>query len=176
MSMGKDSFTVEANTELHQEILAARKAGRRYGGKLYSCTLAFELGAKILLGREEPEEESIKQELEEYRIQKAAIEQQERRRVEQLQMMEASRVAKMSEAAEQNNNIQYLAQKIIETWDEVILFKNNRIIDSILDIDRRRLTRSKVEAVFPRRYKDKPTIDEAVVIAVNLLEGECIGS
>ena len=175
MAIGKDSFTVEANTELHQEILSARKAGRRYGGKLYSCTLAFELGAKILLGREEPEEEAIKQELEEYRIQKASIEQKERMRVEQLQMMEASRVAKISEAEEQNNNIQRLAQKILDVWDYVILYKNNRIIESVVDIDREKLTRAKIEAVFPKRYKEKPTIDEAVKIAVNLLEGECIG-
>ena len=96
-------------------------------------------------------------------------------RLEQLQMMEASRTAKMLEAAEQNNNIQELAQKIIDAWDDVILYKKNRIIDSILDIDRERLTRSKVEAVFPKRYKNKPTIEEAVVIAVDLLEGECIG-
>lgn len=175
MSVGKDSFTVEANTELHQSILSARKAGRRYGGKLYSCTLAFELGAKILLGREDSEEEAIRQDIEECKIQKAAIEQKERMRLEQLQMMEASRTAKMLEAAEQNNNIQELAQKIIDAWDDVILYKKNRIIDSILDIDRERLTRSKVEAVFPKRYKNKPTIEEAVVIAVDLLEGECIG-
>lgn len=175
MSAGKDSFTVEANTELHQEILAARKAGRRYGGKLYSCTLAFELGAKILLGHEEPEEEAIRQDLEECRIQKAAIEQKERRKIEQLQMMEASRTAKLSEAAEQNNNVQMLANKIISVWDSVIFSKNTMIIESLLDIDRTRLTREKVEAVFPKRYRNKPTIDEAVVIAVNLLEGECVG-
>lgn len=172
----RDSFTVVADSELHKAILAARKAGRRHGDKLVSCTMAFELGVTVLLGREESEEAVIKQDIEDIKTQKAVLEQKERMMLEQLQIMEASREAKMSEAAEQNNNVQRLAQRIIEVWDSIILYKNSRIIESLVDIDRERLTRIKVEAVFPKRYKQKPSIDEAVVIAVDLLEGEYIGA
>jgi len=152
--------------------LAARKAGRRYGGKLVSCTMAFELGVTVLLGREDSEEAVIKQDIEDIQTQKAVLEQKERMRLEQLRMMESSREAKRSEAAEQNDNVQQLAKKIIDVWDTVIFSKNTTIIESLVDVDRTRLSKAKVEAVFPKKYRDKPSIDEAVIIAVGLLEGE----
>jgi len=176
MPTDKDSFTVEAKSSLHKDILAARKAGRRYGGKLYSCTLAFELGAKILLGCEEPEEEAIRQEIEECRVQKAAIDQKEKMRLEQLRMMEASKAAKLSDAAEQNKNVQKLAQRIIDVWDSIVIYKKYTIISSLVEIDKTRLTRPRLEAIFPKNIQQKPSIDEAVKMAVVLLEGEGIGA
>jgi hypothetical protein len=178
MKIGEEneSFTVLANSELHRAVLAARKAGRRHGGKLVSCTMAFELGARILLGLEENEEDILKQDILEIKTQKAALEQKERMRLEQLRMMEASRAAKLSEASYQNNNVQKLADKIIEVWDSVILYKRSGIIESLVDIDRTRLTRPKLEAIFPKRYVEKPSIDEAVKIALDLLEGDSVGA
>lgn len=170
----REDFNVNADVKLHRAILAARKAGRRHGGKLISCTMAFELGAKILLGLEENEEDVIKQDIEEIQTQKAALEQKERMRLEQLQMMQVSRAAKLEEAAVQNDNVQKLAQRILDVWETVILYKNTKIIESLLDIDRVRLTRHKVEAVFPKRYVERPSIDEAVQIAMTLLEGELV--
>lgn len=172
----RDSFTVEADEGLHQSILAARKAGRRHGGKLISCTMAFELGAKILLGLEENEEDIIKQDIEEIKTQRAALEQKERLRLEQLHMMEASRAAKISEAADQNNNVQKLAQRIIEVWDNVVIYKKHNLINGLLDIDRTKLNKDRVEAIFPKRIVPKPSIDDAVKIAIGLLEGENVGA
>ncbi|MFA6836958.1 MAG: hypothetical protein WCR04_11225 [Fibrobacteraceae bacterium] len=172
----KESFTVVADTELHKAILAARKAGRRYGGKLVSCTMAFELGVTVLLGREEKEETVIKQDIEDLKTQKAVLEQKERMMLEQLHIMEASREAKMLDAAEQNDNVQMLAQKIIDVWDTIIIDRNRTIVESLVDVDRKRLTRMRVEAIFPRKYRDKPSIDEAIKIAIDLLEGESIGA
>jgi hypothetical protein len=168
----RDSFTVEADGELHKSILSARKEGRRYGGKLYSCTLAFELGAKILLGLEESEEDAIKQEIEELKTQKSALDQKERLRVEQLRILEASRTAKMSDASDKNTNVQKLAQRIIEVWDSVVIYRKYNIINSLVDIDVTRLNKAKIQAVFPKNYTVKPSIDEAIRIAINLLDGE----
>lgn len=172
----REDFNVNADIDLHQSVLAARKAGRRHGGKLISCTMAFELGARILLGLEENEADVIKQEIQELKTQKAEIEQKERLRLEQLRLMEASRAAKISEAEEQNNNVQILAQRIIDVWDAVVLYKKHTLINGIVDIDRTRLNKDKIEAVFPRRYAPKPSIDEAVKIAIDLLEGEIVGA
>lgn len=172
----RDSFTVEADSELHQAILAARKAGRRYGKKLISCTTAFELGARILLGLEENEEETIRQDIEDIKTQKAVIEKKERLMLEQLQLMQASKAAKIIEASDKNNNVQRLAQRILEVWDSVLIYNNHTILESLADIDRTKLTRVKIEAVFPKRYSPKPSIEDAVKIAMDLLEGECVGT
>lgn len=174
--MLKDSFRVEADHDLHQAIVDARKAGKRQGKKLYSCTLAFELGARILLGLQESEEESIKQDIEEIKIQKAALAQKEHLITEQLRLMEASRIAKVSNAEEQNNNVQVLAQRIIEVWDDIVIYKKHNLIYGLADIDRARLNNDKIEAVFPKRYSPKPSIDDAVKIAIDLLEGERVGA
>lgn len=174
--MTRDSFTVEADHEIHQSILAARRAGKRQGGKLISCTMAFELGARILLGTEEKEETAAKQEIEELMIQKAELEQKVRLKSDQLRLIEASRTAKMDEAAEQNDNVQKLAQRIIEVWDNIIIYRKHNIINSLVDIDKARLSKDKLEAVFPKRISPKPSIDEAVKIAMDLLEGENVGA
>lgn len=172
----RESFTVEADMELHQAILAARKAGRRYGKKLISCTTAFELGARILLGLEENEEETIKQDIEELRTQKAIIEKKEKLRLEQLQLMQVSKTAKMEQAAEQNNNVQKLANRILEIWDNVTLMNRRTMIVSLVDIDKTRLTRPKLEAVFPKKPTPKPSEEVAIKIAYELLEGELVGA
>jgi len=172
----KETFTVLADVELHQALLAARKAGKRHGGKLISCTMALELGARILLGLEENEEDIIRQDIEEIKTQRAALEQKERMRLEQLRMMEASREAKLSDAAEQNNNVQILAHRIIEIWDNVTILNKRTMIESLVNIDTTRLDKHKLETVFPRRPTPKPSDDEAVRIAYNLLEGEIVGA
>lgn len=174
--MGRESFTVEADHEIHQLILAARRAGKRHGGRLISCTMAFELGAKILLDLEENEEDVIKQEIEELQSKTAEIEQKKKLRLEQLKLMEASRTAKLSNAEEQNDNVQKLAQRIIEVWDNAVVYKKRNIIYSLVDIDRTRLNRERIDAVFPRRIAPKPSIDDAVKIAMDLLEGESVGA
>jgi hypothetical protein len=166
----REDFNVTADRELHQALLTARRAGRRHGGKLFSCTMAFELGAKILLGLEESEEEVIKQDIEDIKAQKAALEQKERMRLEQLQMMEVSRAAKVSDASGKNNNVQRLAQRILDIWDNVIIYKKYALINGLVEIDKDRLTKERIEAVFPKIYAPKPTIEDAVLIATNLLK------
>lgn len=172
----KETFTVLADVELHQALLAARKAGKRHGGKLISCTMALELGARILLGLEENEADVIKQDIEDIKTQKAALEQKERLRLEQLRIMEASQTAKLSHAEEQNNNVQKLAQRIIDVWDNIVIYKKYNLINGIVDIDKTRLNKDKVTAVFPKRIMPKPSIDDAVIIAIDLLEGESVGA
>jgi hypothetical protein len=170
----REDFNVSANAELHKAVLAARRAGKRYGGKLISCTMAFELGAKILLCMEDQEEATLLQSIEEIKIQKTALDQQERMRLEQLNLMKASKTAKMIDATDHNNDIQMLAEKIIEVWDNVILYKNHSIIESLVNIDKTRLNKTKVLSVFPKKYTQKPSIEEAVKLAFDLIEGETV--
>lgn len=172
----REDFNCSANIELHQGILAARRAGRRYGKRLISCTLAFELGAKILLGLEDNEEEKIQQDLDDLTIKESEIAQKKRLRLEQLKMMQASKVAKMEQAAEQNDNVQTLAQRIIEVWDNIVIYKKYNLINSLVDIDKTKLNRPKLEAIFPKRITPKPSQEVAIKIAYELLEGEYIGA
>lgn len=168
----REDFNCNANIKLHQGILAARKAGRRYGGRLISCTLAFELGAKILLDMEDKEEEKIQQDIEELATQETLIAQKKRLRLEQLQLMQASKTAKLEQAAEQNDNVQKLANRIRDIWDNVTLMNKRTMIGSLVDIDRTRLTRPKLDAIFPTRPAQKPSHEVAIKIAYELLEGE----
>ena len=172
----REDFNVNADTQLHQAIVAARRAGKRHGDKLISCTMAFELGARILLGLEEDEEDLIKQDIEDLGIQQAAINQKIKLNREQLQLMQASKIVKMSEAEEQNANVQKLAQKIVDVWDNVVIYKKDYMINSLVDVDKKRLTRPMIEAIFPKKIQPKPSIDDAVKIAMNLLEGEMVGA
>ena len=172
----REDFNCNANIKLHQGILAARKAGRRYGGKLISCTLAFELGARILLDLEDNEEERIQQDIEELASQECLISQKKRLRLEQLRMMQASKTAKMDKAAEQNDNVQKLADRILAIWDNVTILNKRSMIGSLIDIDKTHLTKPKLEAVFPRKPTPKPSPEDAIKIAYELLEGESVGA
>lgn len=172
----REDFNVNADKELHQAVLAARKSGRRYGGKLISCTMAFELGAKILLGLEENEEERLQQDIEELSSQESLISQKKKLRLEQLKMMQASKAAKIEQAAEQNDNVQKLASRILEIWDRVTQLNQRTLIGSLLDIDRVHLTRQKLETIFPKKATPKPSEEVAIRIAFELLEGDLVGA
>lgn len=174
----KEYFKLYASSKLHQEMLEARAAGRRHGSKLYSCAMAFELGAKILLGLEEDEEELLQQDIEDLSLKESEIAQKKRLRYEQLKMMQSSKAAKMIEASEQNGNVQKLADRILEIWDNVTLYKKRTLIGSLVNIDNRHLTRAKLEAIFPTTYKNKPTQEDAIKIALDLLgyDGESVGA
>lgn len=172
----REDFNVNANKELHQAVLSARKAGRRYGGKLISCTMAFELGAKILLGLEESEEEKIRHDIEELASQESLISQKKKLRLDQLKIMQASKAAKIEQAAEQNDNVQKLANRILEIWDRVTQLNQRTLIGSLVDIDRARLTRQRLETIFPKKATPKPSEEVAIKIAFELLEGEKVGA
>ena len=176
----KEYFQMYASSNLHQGILAARQAGRRQDGKLISCRMAFELGATILLGLEANEEDIVAQDLEEMETQISLLIKKKQLKNDQLVLMKASKAVKMDEAAGKNGNIQKLAQRILEVWENVTLYKNYTIISSLVDIDKSRLSREKVEAIFPKKYTQKPTIETAIIMASNLLgydsEGDMIGA
>jgi hypothetical protein len=175
--MSREYFTVNADADLHQAVLKARKEGKRFGGKLISGTMCYELGARIYLGLEENEEEVIKRDLAELDLQEASINQRKRLRSEQLHMVQVSKAAKMIEATDKNETVQRLAQRILDIWDNVTLFQKRSLIGSLVDIDPRHLNRVKLEAIFPNRYAPKPSDDDAVKIAFNLLdEGEEVGA
>jgi len=140
--------------------------------------MAFELGARILSGMGADEETELLQKAEEIKAKKAAITYEEKLNEEQLKMVHASKAVKMTVAHDQNENIQKLAQRIIDVWDTIVFQKKYTILESLADIDRSKLSRPKLETVFPKKYTPKPSIDIAVKMATDLLnyEGEGIGA
>ena len=174
----KEYFKLYASSKLHKEMLEARAAGRRHGNKLYSCAMAFELGATILLGLEGDEEEVLQRDIDEITLKESEFAQRKRLKNERLKIIQSSKAAKMIEASEQNDNVQKLANRILEIWDNVTLYKKRTLIGSLVDIDNRHLTRAKLEAIFPTTYKNKPTQEDAIKIALDLLgyDGESVGA
>ena len=70
---------------LYDAMQNARKGKRRYNGRQFSNGLAFELGAQILLGTAENEEDVLKQKLEDIEIQQNSLNSQKQLICEQLE-------------------------------------------------------------------------------------------
>jgi hypothetical protein len=179
MKKEKNSFTVEANRGKHEMIKQARGDGLRIGKKLVSCTLAFEMGADMIaqilgLDRGENSESNMHQALAEIQEKKAQIAAEEQVALQQLEVIEATKSTQLSEAAVQNNNVQLLAQKIMGSWDKIIFYKDYRypLVESMVEIDRTRLKFETVSSVFPKIYRESPSLEEAISIAISLLDYE----
>lgn len=174
----KKYFKVYASENLYEEIQIARDAGRRHGGKIISNGMCFEIGARILLGMGEDEEEKLQNDLNELLVKESEIAQKKRLKFEQLKTMQTTKAVKLEHAAIQNDNVQKLANRILEVWDNVTILGKRSLIGSLVDIDSAQLNRTKLEAVFPRTYSKKPSDVDAIKIALDLLgyEGESVGA
>src|SRR5271169_4522510 len=75
---------------LYDAVQLARKEKRRYNGQQFSNGLAFKLGAQILLGMAENEEDILKQKLEDLEIHQNSISSQRHLIREQLERLEAN--------------------------------------------------------------------------------------
>lgn len=163
------NVNVYVSKNLRDSIQDAKKEGRSYHGKLFTNGLAFELGAKILLGIAENEEEIAKQKLEDLEIQKNSINSQICLMNEQLERSEAKKKSIRAQCLKEKQDVELLASKIINLWDSVVIYKDKKNIDFIVNYFDGKLTREKVESVFPSKYEPVPTHEEAFQIASCLL-------
>ena len=76
---------------LRDSIQDAKNEGRRYYGRQFSNGLAFELGAKVLLGIAENEEDTLKQKLEDLEIHQTSINSQRNLINEKLEKLKSKR-------------------------------------------------------------------------------------
>lgn len=172
----REDFNCNASADLHQRLLAARRAGKRYQGKLVSCTMAFEMGAKFLLDDIDDDEDRIQQDIEDISTQESMLAQQKKLKLDQLHAVQVGKAAKMDQAAQQNDNVQKLADRILAIWDNVTIYNKRAMIGSLINIDKIHLTRPKLEAVFPKIPTPKPSLEVVIKIAYELLEGEAVGA
>jgi hypothetical protein len=150
-------------------IQKARAAGRMYKGRRVSHSLAFVVGAEILLdiGKEE---EVLEQELNDLNIERSLIDSKERAICEQLKAVKTENRAKEEEALRKHQEIEKLAHMIVDKFVEITLFKKNEEIGYIAAAFPDKLTREKLAAIFAGGYEeDTPSYEKALEIAKGLL-------
>lgn len=165
----------DASKNLVDGIQAGRLAGKRYKDKKFSNRLAFEIGAKVLLGiDDEEEEEVLDQRLADLEIQQSLIDNQKKLLLEKKEKRQAQKKKKEEEVLKSQQEIESLAAKINEYWEPITVFKQKECIGFILNAFPDRLAREKVSAVFPdEAAAPVPTYEEALHIATNLLRSGC---
>lgn len=162
---------------LRDSIQNAKNEGRRYCGRQFSNGFAFELGAKVLLGIAENEEDILKKKLEDFEIHQNSISSQRHLINEQLERLEVKKKSIRAKDLKERQEVELLTSKIIESWDSIVLYKNKKNIDFIVLHFEGKLTLDKVAAIFPSIYEPAPTYETAFQIASDLLgyEGDGFG-
>ena len=161
--------SVYLSKDLHNCLQLARKEKRRYNGRQFSNSLAFELGAQILLGIAENEEDILKKQLEDLEIQQNSINSQTSLINEQLEKLEAKKKFIQTQGMKERQDVELLALKIVDSWNFIVLYGEKKRIDYIVSYFEGKLTRDKVAAIFPSKYKPAPIYEEAFQIASGLL-------
>lgn len=172
MSRNEDLHKVgfEADETLYNNLQAARAAGCMYNGKRFSNRLAYEIGVKVLLGiSEEEEEEALNQKLTDVRIQKTLMDNQEKLILASLEKRQAKKQQEVKVYAQVEEDVQKLADRIIQEWNAVKIYKKTGNIGFIYNMYPAKLNRASLEKVFSDGGLDAPTIEEAQVIASGLL-------
>lgn len=154
---------------LYDAIQLARTEKRRYNGRQFSNGLAFELGAQILLGIAENEEDILKQKLEDLEIHQTSINHQIHLINEQLERLEVKKKSIRAKDLKERQEVELLASKIVNSWDSIVLYKDKKNIDFIVRHFEGKLTRDKVAAIFPSIYEPAPTYETAFQIASDFL-------
>lgn len=160
---------IEVPEDLVQAIQNARKAGKRYKGDLYSNPLAYAVGALVLLGTAGKKEETLKERLKNIGIERNLLNSEERLILEDLEGIEAEKKTKLDYDIKRQQEIELLADKILEYWDDIAFFNKKNCITYIVSSFEGKLTKSRVEAIFPSVYEPAPSPEKALTIAAGLL-------
>ncbi len=163
-------LTFEADESLTSALQACRAAGRQYNSKKFSNRLAYEVGAKVLLGiNEKEEEEALKRKLEDVRIKKTLLDNQENLILASLKQHQEKKRKEIEAYAQVEQDVQKLAERIIKDWVSIKILKKTENIGFIVNMFPERLTKSRLEKVFSEGGIEPPTIEEALEIASGLL-------
>jgi hypothetical protein len=163
--------TLEVPTYLVEAIRDARKAKKRYKGALYSNPLCFIIGAKVLSGLGEEEEEFLDQKLSDIQIQRALLDSEERMLLEQKKVNKAESQVKEAEISKRQQDIERLASMIVDKYKKITLNGRKENIGFIVAAFPDKLTKDKVAAVFAGKFNEEtvPTYEMALKIAADLL-------
>ena len=126
--------SVYLSKDLHNSLQLARKEKRRYNGRQFSNSLAFELDAQILLGIAENEEDILKQKLENLEIQQNSINSQTHLINEQLERLKAKNEYSQAKNIKERQNIELLASKIVDSWDFIVLYGRRSVLITLFHI------------------------------------------
>lgn len=160
----------ETDKDLCDALQAAREAGKLYNNKRFSNRLAYEIGVKVLLEiDEEEEEEALNQKLADIRIQKTLMDNQEKLIVARLEKRQAKKQQERKACAQVEENVQKLAERLIKEWNAIKIFKKTENIGFIYNMFPDKLNKASLEKVFSDSGLDAPTMEEALIIASDLL-------
>ena len=162
-------ISVYASKELCNAIQDARKEGRRCNGRQFSNSLAYELGVQTLLGINDSEEDILKQEIEDLKIQQNSIHLQINKKRELLAESEAKNKSNHDKNIKERQEVELLTSKIRESWNPIVIYREMKHIDFIVTHFKEKLTREKVAAIFPSKYEPTPTYEKVFQIASDLL-------
>lgn len=163
--------TLDAPSYLVEAIQDGRKANKRFKGDLFSNPLCFTIGAKILLGLGEEEDEILDQRLSDIQIQRALLDSQERMILEQKKVNKVVSQVKEAEINKRQQEIEKAASLIFDKYKKITLHGRKEEIGFILKAFPGRINKQKLEAVFAGKYKEinVPSYEDALKIAADFL-------
>jgi hypothetical protein len=147
-------------------IQKARDAGKRFKGDLYSYSMAFEIGAMVLLDIADGEE-ILLQKKNDIQIQRSLLDSQEKIIDDQLKAIKTEQKAEKEEFLQKQEEIKKLAHMIISNYEKITVFKKTEHIGYIVTAFPGKLTRDKVAALFVE--KEKPPLETALKLAKEAL-------
>lgn len=152
--------------DLADGIQKARDSGKRYKGNLYSYSLAFKIGAMILLDIAD-EENILLQKKNDITIQRSFLDSQERIIDDQLEAIRTKQKAEKEENLRKQEEIERLAAMIRSKYRKITVHKKTENIGYIINAFQGKLTRDKVAALFVKG--EEPSLETALKLAKELL-------
>ncbi len=152
--------------DLADGIQKARDAGKRYKGNLFSYSLAFEVGARVLLDIAD-EEDILLQQKSDINVQRSLLDSRERIIDDQLKAKKTEKKAEKEEILRKQEDVKRLADMIIDKHQKITIFKKTQHIDYIVNAFSDKLTRDKVAAMFVGN--EKPSRETALKLATEAL-------
>jgi hypothetical protein len=160
--------------DLADGIQKARDAGKRYNGDLFSYSLAFKVGAMVLLDLSDGEE-ILLQKKNDIMIQRNLLDSQEKIINDRLTAIKTEQKAEKEGFLQKQEEIKKVAHMIISDHEKITLFQKTEHISYIATAFPGKLTRDKVAALFVE--KEKPSLETALKLAKEALYPDlCLGS
>lgn len=161
---------IRPDPELLEAYRTAKEAGGSFNGRGFSDPLAYEIGVKVLLGLGIEDEEAIKQEMEQLKINISALQMRYNILQAKADTIRAHRENKEQEQIKASNDVQRLAELIISSWISVKIVRKPEPISQIVSEFKGKVKKPELEAVFRNGGTEAPTLEEALKIASELMQ------
>ena len=169
-----EQIAFDVPSHMARRVQQERKAGARCNGKILSKRAIFELGYNCYFGVNGDEtRDMILKKIEDSKLKESISHNETLLWEKKLEECDDKNKIKEEEALKSKQEVESLASKIKECWENITVFKKKEYVGFIVNSFPGRFTRENVSAVFPDGSVSIPTNEEALQIATDLLRSGC---